>query len=356
MPLHVGIVGLPNVGKSTLFSALTKIAVDTSNYPFATIDPNVGVVAVPDPRLEVLSRLEGSARIVPTTVEFVDVAGLVRGANRGEGLGNQFLSRIREVDAIVEVVRAFSDPNVSHVEGTVNPKRDADTIATELTLADLAVVEKRLEQLTAAAKAGLGHEQVQEQQLHTVLQRVLGQGKPASSVPITKDAAPWIRPLNLLTGKPLLFALNIAETELNQPAAVQLPGPTVVLSAKLEAELAELPEPDAEAYVRSAGLPESRLPALIRLAYDTLGLFTFFTAGPMESRAWTVRRGALAPQAAGVIHSDFERGFIRAEVVGYRDLVAAGSWAKAKEVGKLRLEGKDYEIREGDVVHFHTSA
>jgi GTP-binding protein YchF len=356
MPLAVGIVGLPNVGKSTLFKALTKIAVDTSNYPFATIDPNVGVVAVPDPRLDVLAKLESAARIVPTTIEFVDIAGLVRGAYKGEGLGNQFLSHIREVDAIVEVVRAFADPNVVHVDGAVDPKRDADTIATELALADLAVVERRRAALDAAAKAGLSREAEAERRLLGSVVSTLSAGKPARSVAVAKGSAAFLKPLNLLTAKPILFAVNVGENELEKEPALSQDGPSVVLSAKLEAELAELSADEAAEYVKSAGLPKSRLPELTRLAYAALDLLTFFTAGPKEARAWTVRRGTLAPQTAGVIHSDFERTFIRAEVVSYDDLVAAGSWAKAREAGTLRLEGKDYETREGDVVHFHTSA
>lgn len=355
MPLSVGIVGLPNVGKSTLFAALTKIAVDTSNYPFATIDPNVGVVAVPDPRLDVLAKLESSARIVPTTIEFVDIAGLVRGAYRGEGLGNQFLSHIREVDAIVEVVRAFADPKVVHVDGAVDPKRDADTIATELALADLAVVERRLAALDAAAKAGLSREAEAERVFLGRVQSALSAGKPARSVATAKDSAAFLKPQNLLTAKPILYAVNVGENELAEEPKLSVGGPSVVLSAKLEAELAELAADEAAEYVKSSGLPESRLPELTRLAYTALDLLTFFTAGPKEARAWTVRRGTLAPQTAGVIHSDFERTFIRAEVVSYDDLVAAGSWAKAREAGKLRLEGRDYETQEGDVVHFHHS-
>lgn len=356
MPLSVGIVGLPNVGKSTLFKALTKIAVDTSNYPFATIDPNVGVVAVPDPRLDVLANLERSAKIVPTSIEFVDIAGLVRGANNGEGLGNQFLSRIREVDAIVEVVRAFTDPNVTHVDGSVDPARDADTIATELALADLTVVERRRETLRSAAKAGLTRDQETEAAFLGTVQTALAAGRPARSVPIPKGAAAFLRPLNLLTTKPILFALNVSETELKHPPSARFLGPSVGLSVKLEAELSELSDTEAAEYLSETGLPPSKLPDLTRLAYDTLGLITFLTAGPKDSHAWTVRRGALAPEAAGVIHSDFERTFIRAEVVSYEDLVRAGSWAKAREAGTLRIEGKDYAVQEGDVVHFHTAA
>jgi hypothetical protein len=356
MPLSVGIVGLPNVGKSTLFKALTKIAVDTSNYPFATIDPNVGVVPVPDARLDVLAKLEKSDRIVPTTVEFVDIAGLVRGANAGEGLGNKFLSHIREVDAIVEVVRAFADSNVSHVEGSVDPTRDVDTIATELALADLTVVEKRLSTLESAAKAGLTRDQEAERKFLQVLKAALAKGEPARTVTVDKDTQGFLKPLNLLTAKPLLFAVNVSEAELTNPPKLSLPGPQVALSVKLEAELSELSEAEAVEYLTETGLPPSKLPDLIQLAYQTLRLLTFITAGPMEARAWTVRAGAMAPEAAGVIHSDFEKTFIRAEVASYDDLVAAGSWAKSRDVGKLRMEGKDYVMQEGDVVHFHTAA
>jgi len=353
MSLQVGIVGLPNVGKSTLFQALTKKQVDTSNYPFATIDPNVGVVPVPDDRLEPLARIAESKEINPATVEFVDIAGLVKGASQGEGLGNKFLSNIREVDAIVEVVRQFEDPNVIHVNGKVDPQDDVETINLELIYADLAVVEKRHETATRAQKAGLNREQKLALDALAKLKNALEQGRPARQVELSDDERQAVRDLNLLTSKPILYVQNISEQQLNQPPSLKLDGPVVPLCVKVESELTELSSEDAASFMRDLGLAEPGLHRLIRAAYQTLGLISFFTAGPKETRAWTTPIGSKAPQAAGVIHTDFEKGFIRAEVIGWKDFVDLGGDVKAKELGKVRMEGKDYVIQDGDVVHFH---
>lgn len=353
MSLRVGIVGLPNVGKSTLFQALTKKQVDTSNYPFATIDPNVGVVAVPDDRLAPLAKVALSKEINPATVEFVDIAGLVKGASQGEGLGNKFLTNIRETDAIVEVVRQFTDPNVIHVNGKVDPTDDVDTINLELIYADLAVVEKRHDTATRALKAGLNREQKLTLEALTKIKTALEQGQPARTIALSDDERLAVRDLNLLTAKPILYVLNIDESQLSDPPKLQLDGQVVPLCVKVESELAELPAADAAVFMQDLGLKEPGLHALIRAAYETLGLISFFTAGPKETRAWTIPAGSKAPQAAGVIHTDFEQGFIRAEIIGWKDFVDLGGDVKAKEFGKVRMEGKDYVIQNGDVVHFH---
>ncbi|MBI5404717.1 MAG: redox-regulated ATPase YchF [Candidatus Kerfeldbacteria bacterium] len=355
MSLRVGIVGLPNVGKSTLFQALTKKQVDTSNYPFATIDPNVGVVAVPDDRLAALAKVALSKEIIPATVEFVDIAGLVKGASQGEGLGNKFLTNIRETDAIVEVVRQFTDPNVIHVNGKVDPTDDVETINLELIYADLAVVEKRHETATRALKAGLNREQKLTLEALTKTKAALEQGQPARMVDLSDDERLAIRDLNLLTAKPILYVLNIDESQLSDPPKLKLDGRVVPLCVKVESELAELPAADAAVFMQDLGLKEPGLHALIRAAYETLGLISFFTAGPKETRAWTAPAETKAPQAAGVIHTDFEQGFIRAEVIGWKDFVDLGGDVKAKELGKVRMEGKDYVVQDGDVVHFHFS-
>lgn len=366
MALSVGIVGLPNVGKSTLFQALTKKQVDTSNYPFATIDPNVGVVAVPDERLEKLSVFSDSAKTVPTTIEFTDIAGLVKGASQGEGLGNKFLQHIREVDAIVHVVRAFSDTNVIHVAGKVDPASDQTTILYELAMADLDIIARAL--VTAAGKSKTGDKEALKQAaLLEKIKAALDVGRPAASVPVSDDERACLKPLNLLTMKPMLTILNVDEGKgalgegghgsleaRSSPPSPHTPIP-LHLSAKLEAELAGLPTEEATAMLKEYGLPESGLDRLIKASYAVLGLLTFFTTGPDESRAWTIRRGWLAPQAAGVIHTDFQEKFIRAEVVNWETLLAAGSWTGAKEKGLLRLEGKDYEFQDGDVAVFHHS-
>jgi len=350
MSLSVGIVGLPNVGKSTLFNALTKQNVVAENYPFATIDPNVGVVAVPDERLEKLAKLEHSEKIVPTIVEFIDIAGLVKDAAQGEGLGNKFLSHIREADAIAEVVRFFEDPNVLHVEGRVDPDRDMETIKTELILADLATLKKRIEALHHDAKSG-DKLIVAKLRLFERLEKELSAGQLANQIPLQPEEKEQICELQLLTSKPFLLVANTefdtAKKTYKSPATAALP-----IDAKLEMELAQLNDTERAEYLKELGLAESGLNRLIKAAYQTLGLITFLTTGPDETRAWTVRAGSLAPVAAGVIHTDFERGFIKAEVINWQKLLAAGSWNKAREVGLIRTEGKEYIVQDGDVVFF----
>ncbi len=353
MGLQIGIVGLPNVGKSTLFNALTKNDVLAANYPFATIEPNVGVVGVPDPRLDRLAEMFGSARVVPATVEFVDIAGLVRGASEGHGRGNAFLANIREADAICQVIRVFKDPNVIHVDGEISPKDDIETINTELILADLQTIDKVLPRLQKEARS---HKDKAEQVRAVERAReVLDSGQTVFAAQL--DPAP-LRDLHLLTAKPFLYVFNMDEDELTDDAlkaelsALVAPAEAIFLNAKIESELVELPEEDALELLQSMGQDEPGLHQLARVGFDTLGLQTFLTAGPKEARAWTIRKGATAPEAAGVIHSDFQRGFIKAEVVSYDDLVEAGSMAEARARGKVRMEGKDYVMRDGDVVEF----
>lgn len=356
--LGIGIVGLPNVGKSTLFNAITKAGVEAANYPFATIDRNVGVVAVPDERLEALRRLyEKPGRevpVVPTTVEFVDIAGLVKGASKGEGLGNQFLAHIREVAAIAHVVRCFDDPNIVHVHGKVDPVADIEVIDTELILADLASLERRLERLRRSAKGDPADAELLK--VVEALAAKLEEGVPARRSGI--EAPPS---LGLITAKPVIYVCNVAEedvatgnahVEAVRAVAAQESADVVVISARIEEELAQLEPEEQKAFLEDMGLERPGLERLIRTGYHTLGLITFFTAGEKEVRAWTVKRGTKAPQAAGEIHSDFERGFIRAEVIDWHDLVAAGSVAAARAKGLLRTEGKDYVVRDGDVIHF----
>ena len=353
MALTIGIVGLPNVGKSTLFNALTKNSVLAANYPFATIEPNVGVVGVPDARLGELARLHHSARIVPATVSFVDIAGLVRGASEGQGLGNKFLANIRESNAICQVIRAFSDPDVVHVEGAVSPKDDIETINTELVLADLQTVDKALPRLEKEARI-----QKDRAPLLAAVQaarEILNSGRTLSSAGV--DVEP-LRELSLLTTKPFLYVFNVDETLLADPAALDglralvAPAEAVFLDAKVESELIDLDAADAAELLASIGQDEPGLDQLARVGFRTLGLQTYLTAGPKESRAWTIPVGATAPQAAGVIHSDFQRGFIKAEVVSFDQLMEAGSMAVAKTKGWVRIEGKDYVMQDGDVVEF----
>ncbi len=357
MALTIGIVGLPNVGKSTLFNALTRAQVLAANYPFATIEPNVGVVPLPDPRLAVLSEMFHSEKTVPATVSFVDIAGIVKGASEGEGLGNAFLSHIREADAICQVTRAFADPDVVHVDGRVDAASDLETISTELILADLQTLEKvipRLEKEVRAKKAAPEFLAACE-----AAQGILNAGQTLSSA--AKSATfdlDAIRELTLLTAKPVIYVFNmddvnlLDETERATLAASVAPAEAIFLDAKFEAELVDLTADEAAEMLAESGQKESGLDQLARVGFATLGLQTFLTAGPKESRAWTIRRGWTAPQAAGVIHTDFERGFIKAEVIGYDDLIAAGSTAEAKARGKVRMEGKDYVMAEGDIVEF----
>lgn len=360
--MEIGIVGLPNVGKSTLFNAITKAGAEAANYPFCTIEPNVGVVAVPDERLDKLVEIIPPQKVTPTTIRFVDIAGLVAGASKGEGLGNKFLAHIREVDAIAQVVRCFEDENVTHVAGKVHPLSDIEVINTELALADLESVERRMERTKKMLKSNDKKVQLELNVLEKIY-AALAEGNSVRTVDLTDDEKLLIRDLNLLTIKPILYVANVAEEEVADPhnnafvqqvreyAETEGAG-VVVVSAKVEAEIAELEEAEALEFLAELGLAESGLNKLIRASYSLLGLITFFTAGEPEVRAWTITRGTKAPQAAGKIHTDFERGFIRAEVVSYEDLINAGSYAVARERGQMRLEGKEYVMQDGDVVHF----
>lgn len=364
MPLHIGIVGLPNVGKSTLFQAITKKAVDCANFPFCTIDPNVGVVEVPDERLQKLAEVSHAAKIVPTTIEFVDIAGLVKGASEGQGLGNKFLSHIRECDAIAQVLRAFENSDVIHVENSINPERDAETIGLELALADFETVTKRAQNVERQLKSGKTKEL---EASFVTLQRAkeaLEQGRPIRELEWTEDERKELKQLSLLTMKPMLYVVNVSEAQLQDGSWKEKMGKLmqnpayrfVPICVKLEAELASMSPEEAKEYLSSLGQEKSGLDRLIVEAYDVLGLITYLTSGEVETRAWTVVKGTKAPAAAGVIHTDFEKNFIRVEVTDWKDFVQYGGEAKCREKGLVRIEGKDYTMRDGDVCYFRVGA
>ncbi|MFD2923835.1 redox-regulated ATPase YchF [Halobacillus naozhouensis] len=361
MALTAGIVGLPNVGKSTLFNAITQAGALSANYPFATIDPNVGIVEVPDPRLEKLTELVNPKKTVPTAFEFTDIAGIVKGASKGEGLGNQFLSHIRQVDAICHVVRAFEDENITHVSGQVDPISDIETINLELILADLETVSKRLDRVAKMARQK-DKDAVAEYAVLEKLKESLESEIPARAVEFSTDQLKIVKGLHLLTSKPILYVANVSEDEIGEADndnvkqireyAAQENAEVIVVCAKIEAEIAELDGEEKQEFLEDLGIEESGLDQLIKATYNLLGLATYFTAGEQEVRAWTFKEGMTAPQAAGIIHTDFERGFIRAETVSYEDLVDAGTMGVARDRGRVRLEGKDYLVKDGDVIHF----
>ena len=361
--MKLGIVGLPNVGKSTLFNSLTKAGAESANYPFCTIDPNVGVVPVPDERLQLLGDFYHSKKVTPAVIEFVDIAGLVKGASKGEGLGNQFLANIREVDAIVHVVRCFEDENVIHVDGNINPLRDIETIDLEQIFADLEVLERRIAKTTKTAR--MDKEAAKELEFQQRLKKLLEDGKDASLIELeNEDEEKWFAEYNLLTGKPVIYAANVSEDDLADDGASnehvakvrefakEHDSEVFVICAQIEEEISELEDDEKKMFLEDLGLKESGLEKLVRASYRLLGLMSFLTAGEDETRAWTIRLGTKAPQAAGKIHTDFERGFIKAEVVNYQDLLDCGSYAGAREKGLVRMEGKDYVVRDGDVILF----
>jgi GTP-binding protein YchF len=362
MGLTAGIVGLPNVGKSTLFNAITKAGAESANYPFCTIEPNVGIVEVPDERLKVLTEMFKPKRTVPTVFEFTDIAGIVKGASKGEGLGNKFLSHIRQVDAICQVVRCFTDENITHVAGKVDPLADIETINLELIFADLETVDKRIDRVGKIAKQK-DKDAAFEYDILLRLKETFEAGKPARTLSFTEEEMKVVKQLHLLTIKPMLYVANVGEEDVANPNgnpfvqqvrefAKSDNAEVIVVCAKIEEEIAQLDDEEKELFLQELGIEQSGLDQLIRASYSLLGLATFFTAGEQEVRAWTFRKGMKAPECAGIIHSDFERGFIRAETVSYEDLVAAGSMAAAREAGKIRLEGKDYEVQDGDIIYF----
>jgi GTP-binding protein YchF len=360
--LKVGIVGLPNVGKSSLFNALTAAGAPSENYPFCTVDPNVGTVTIPDPRLDRIHELAGSKTKVPTVIQFVDIAGLVKGASEGEGLGNKFLGNIREVDAIAHVLRCFEDPDITHVLGEVDPVRDREIVEMELILADLDAVERRLERVAKRAKSG-EKEAKEEEALLARCQSVLAEGEPVRVLALEPDERRLLRGFQLLTSKPVLFVANVSEDDLldednewvralRDSVAADEAGRVVTICSRIESELAELDHEHKMEFMAELGLDEPGLDRLIREAYELLGLITFFTTGENESRAWTVRAGSTAPEAAGTIHSDFQRGFIRAETIGFEEFSQIGSWKEARELGRLRAEGKEYTVKDADIMLF----
>jgi len=352
MALSIGIVGLPNVGKSTLFNALTQKQAEASNYPFCTIDPNVGVVKVPDNRLEQIAQISRPKKTLPTTIEFVDIAGLVKGAHEGEGLGNQFLANIRECDAICEVIRDFTDDNIVHVNGQVDPAGDQETINLELIFADTATIAKRLDKLAKEVKSG-DKEVIKKKEILEKVQAGLENGRTVRSQKLTDEERATLKELNLLTAKPVIYVLNQGESaDKDDDFTANWDGKVLVLNTKTEEEIASLPAEEQAEYIRELGLEQSGLDRLIRTSYDLLGLITFFTTGPDETRAWTVSRNTRAPQAAGVIHTDFEKTFIRAEVINWKDFVQTGGEQAAREKGVMRTEGKEYLVQDGDICHF----